>query len=90
MEGGGAAGPAKIIADIAERDAGWTSVLFKPWTMIWSKLNFEPIYFYLRNKQIVENADVVLIITNGEKDSEVYRVVELCQRWEKDHIIYTV
>jgi len=87
---GGAEGPAKLITDWAEEVGNISSVLFKPWTMIWSKLDFEPIYFYLRNKQIVENADKVVVFTNGERDSEVYRVINLCERWDKDLTIIEV
>ena len=87
---GGADGPPKFIVDAMHEMHGTTDVLFKPWTMVWSKLTFEPIYFYLRNKQIVENADKVVVFTNGERDSEVYRVINLCERWDKDLTIIEV
>lgn len=87
---GGAAGPANIMAEYADKDQEWSTVLFKPWTMVWSKLEFQPIFFYLRNKQIVENSEIVFIVTNGEKDSEVYRVIDLCKRWNKRYYIAEV
>ncbi len=87
---GGAAGPAKIISEYADGSHDWCSVLFKPWTKVWAKIDFKPILFYLRNKQIVENADIVCVITNNERDSEVFRVINLCKRWKKDLYIMEV
>jgi len=88
---GGASGPSAVAVEMAKNSEGlWTDVLFKPWSMVWSKLEFKPIFFYLRNKQIVENADKVIVFDNGEKDSEVYRVIELCKRKEKDFVVVEV
>ncbi len=92
---GGASGPQKIISDYLNLDQNCDDgsveqVLFKPWHMVWSKLDFTPIFFYLRNKQIVENADKVIIFSNSEKDSEVYRVIDLCERWNKDFVVIEV
>lgn len=77
---GGAAGPATAIVEASKDHPIIDTVLFKPWNMVWSKMAFDPILFYMRNKQIVENADLVVIFSNGEKDSEVYRVQGLCER----------
>ncbi len=82
---GGAIGPAKIISERAKVTDGLSEVCFKPWTMIYQKIEFHPKFFYFRNKQVVENSDQVLIFSNGEEDSEVSRVLELCNRWGKDY-----
>ena len=31
---GGAAGPAKVLSEYANDDPEWSSILFKPWTML--------------------------------------------------------
>lgn len=87
---GGASGPQQFILELINHYKEVSTVLFKPWHMLWSKLEFNPIFFYLRNKQIVENADKIIIFTNGEKDSEVYRVIDLCERRNKDFVIIEV
>lgn len=87
---GGAAGPAKILSERAKESEGFSEICFKPWSMIYQKLEFHPKFFYFRNKQVVENADKVVIFSNGEKDSEVSRVIELCDRWEKDYTVVEI
>jgi len=82
---GGAQGVQATIKSFAEGMLSWTSILFQPWHMVYNKLEFKPIYFYLRNKQIVQNADIVLIFTNGIKDSEVYRVINYCNLVDKPY-----
>jgi hypothetical protein len=86
---GGADGVSRIAEAVFEGN-NLPSVVFKPWNIIWNKLSFDPILFYLRNKQIIENADKVLIFDTGERDSEVHRVVALCERKEKDFRIEVV
>lgn len=81
---GGAAGPQEVLAE------DYISILFKPWHMIWSKIEFAPILFYMRNKQIVENSDEVIIFSNGEKDAEVYKVIDLCKRKRVKYTIIDV
>lgn len=80
---GGADGVSRVAEAIFE-GAQLPVVIFKPWNIIWNKLPFNPILFYLRNKQVIENSDKVLVFTTGEEDSEVHRVIELCERKEKD------
>jgi hypothetical protein len=84
---GGAQGVSSIVATLASEMTNWSSVIFKPWSMVWPDLKFSTMLFYLRNKQIVDNSDVVVIFTNGEHDSEVVRVKDLCTRWKKPHFI---
>lgn len=81
---GGAKGPQEIIANVWMGD----KVLFQPWTAISKSLSrqaykeggFDPVYFFFRNIQIVENSDLVIIFDNGEKDAEVYKVKSLCEK----------
>lgn len=87
---GGAAGPAKIISERAKVSDGYSEVCFKPWSMIWQGLEFHPKFFYFRNKQAIENADEIVIFRNGEEDSEVSRVLELCNRWNKNYQVIDI
>ena len=86
---GGADGVSRVAEAVFE-GAGLPKIIFKPWNIVWNKLPFDPILFYLRNKQVVENADRVLIVSTGKDDSEVHRVIELCQRKEKDFKVVTL
>ena len=81
---GGAKGPQKIISD------KFRNIVFRPWNLIWPKLKFSSIYFYLRNKQIVENSDEVVIFSNGEREAEVYKMINLCGRLGVPHFIFDV
>lgn len=85
---GGAAGPPKYIAQAY--DGLFDIVVFKPWSMIWKHLHFSPLLFFYRNKQIVENADIVYIFTNNNPDSEVNRTRELCVRMGKEFYVINV
>jgi hypothetical protein len=83
---GGAKGPQDIIYNYVKEDMD--CILFQPWTMISKKLNaqvmesgkFDPVYFFFRNIQIVDNSDLVIVFDNGEQDAEVYKVLNLCNR----------
>lgn len=81
---GGAKGAQEIILDWFEGDV----ITYRPWTAISKALSrqaykegaFDPVYFFFRNIQIVENSDLVIIFDNGEKDAEVYKVKNLCEK----------
>ena len=71
---GGAAGVQDITAQWCE-DNSVDKVLFKPWHLVdfQEGIPFSPKLFFLRNKQIIDNADKVIVITNGTEESEVDR-----------------
>jgi len=83
---GGAKGVQEIIYNYVKED--WDCVLFRPWTMISKKLasqatedgKFNPVYFFFRNIQIIENSDLVIVFDNGEQDAEVYKVLNLLEK----------
>lgn len=87
---GGATGVQSVIPDFVHV-FGYDLIVFKPWTQVSRKLEkqatssgkFDPIYFFFRNIQIVDNADIVLIFDTGDKCAEVDRVRELCERKNK-------
>jgi len=93
---GGANGAQTILYN-ALRDE-YDFVIFKPWTQISREVEelatqggkFNSTFFYYRNIQIVDNSDLVIIIDNGEKDAEVYKVKELCNKKNKSMVIINV
>jgi len=91
---GGAQGAQTIAYDYLKTE--YDTVKFKPWTTVSRKLykeesqkgKFDNNYFFLRNIQIVDNSDLVVIFDNGEKDSEVDKVKELVEKKGIQHIIF--
>lgn len=72
---GGAAGVQDVTASWCTEN-GIDKVLFKPWHLVdfdARHLPFSPRLFFLRNKQIIDNADYVLFLSNGKEESEVDR-----------------
>lgn len=61
---GGASGVDTIAREWAEA-YGFDFVLFKPYHMIDDKAAYSPRYFFTRNKQIVDNADKVIVFWDG-------------------------
>lgn len=43
-------------------------VLFKPYHMLDSTEEYKPKYFFVRNKQLVDNADAVVVIWDGKSN----------------------
>lgn len=87
---GGARGPQKIITEWAFEQGITNIILFKPWHMIDDSLEFTTELYFLRNVQIVDNADLVVLITNGERDSEVDRVRAYALRKNVETLIIEV
>lgn len=87
---GGATGVQEIVMDLVGDT--FDVVVFKPWTLISKKLfnnvmsdgKFDPTFFFYRNIQIVDNSDLILVFTDGTKDAEVNRTLELCERKGKE------
>jgi len=64
-------------------------VLFKPWHLVDPRLAFVPRFFFMRNKQIIDNADRVIILTDGTEDSEVDRAISYAEKRNKDLTVFT-
>jgi len=83
---GGAKGAQDIIYNYVKEDMD--TILFRPWTMVSKKLasqamegdKFNPVYFFFRNIQIIDNSDLVIVFDNGEQDAEVYKVKNLLSK----------
>ena len=86
---GGASGVQDVVYEEFSQD--YDFIVFKPWTQISKRLekqaleggSFDPVYFFFRNLQIIDNSDVVIVFDSGQKDAEVYKVLEVCQRKNK-------
>ncbi len=81
-------GGAKGVDTMAHRWAKQTGtdfVLFKPYHLIDSAVEYSPKYFFTRNKQIADNADLVVAFWDGES-SGTRHIVEYCQRNRKQYI----
>ncbi len=68
---GGAKGVDTIARTWAEGE-GIDFVLYKPYHLIDTKMTYTPRFFFTRNKQIVDNADKVIVfwdgVSNGTRD----------------------
>jgi hypothetical protein len=90
---GGAKGVQEIVYYYLKDE--YDFVIFKPWTKVSHELNniameggkFNTKYFYLRNKQIIQNSDLVVILDNGQREKEVDSVKELCSKLRKELLI---
>lgn len=61
---GGALGVDTLSREWSE-EKGLDFVLFKPYHLVDNKVEFETKYFFSRNRQLVDNADVVVCLWNG-------------------------
>ena len=43
-------------------------ILFKPYHLIDSSVAYHPRYFFTRNKQIIDNSDIVIVFWDGESN----------------------
>lgn len=62
-------GGAKGVDSMAKEYAGlrgYDFIMFKPYHLLDNRVKFEPKYFFARNRQIVDNADLVIAIWDGE------------------------
>ena len=64
-------------------------ILFKPYHLIDNKVEYNPRYFFTRNKQIADNADLVLCFWDGQS-SGTRHMIEYCQRHNKRHKVIEV
>jgi hypothetical protein len=76
---GGSKGAANVAIDSLKKH-GYDTILFKPWHMIDRKLPFSTNLFFMRNKQMIDNADRVIVLCNNERDAEVDRAVSYAKK----------
>lgn len=83
---GGAKGVDTVAREIAY-DLECDFVLFKPYHMLDSSVEYTPKYFFTRNKQIADNADVVVIVWDGQSNGTRH-MVEYCKKHRKPYVLY--
>lgn len=86
---GGAKGPSAHLAHFADSVTAWATIKFAPWTMYLNRLadllkmpngGFNPVVFYLRNKQCLDNCDYAYIFVNDSPCSETDKMIEQCEK----------
>lgn len=83
---GGAKGVDTLAREIAY-DLDLDFILFKPYHMLDPTVEYTPKYFFTRNKQIADNADVVVIVWDG-KSNGTRHMVEYCKKHKKPYVLY--
>ena len=85
---GGAKGVDTVAREIA-KDEGFDFILFKPYHMIDTTVEYDPKFFFTRNKQIVDNSDVVVVVWDGESHGTQH-VIDYCRKRKKPFELFTV
>lgn len=85
---GGAAGVQEITLEYSkEKEHLVDYVLFKPWHLVDPRMAFVPRFFFMRNKQIVDNAHKVVVLRTETEDSEVDRAISYAEKRGKDILV---
>lgn len=85
---GGAKGVDALAYEIS-KEQGYDFILFKPYHMIDPSVEYSPRFFFSRNKQIADNADVVVILWDG-KSHGTQHMIDYCQKRKKPYILRTI
>lgn len=86
--GGGGKGTASFVKEFSETK-GFSFIEFLPYFLLDNSVEFSNKYFFTRNKQIVENADFVLFIYNGECKDVDY-AIKYTQKLKKEYYVYKI
>lgn len=74
----GATGVDELVSDLCD-EHNVQRVLFKPYHMLDNKAEFSPRMFLARNRQMVDNADKVVVFTRGE-DGGMNNMIEYAKK----------
>ena len=86
--GGGGKGVASLVKQWCLKNK-INHVEFLPYFLLDNTVDFSNKYFFIRNKQLVDNADSVLFIYNGDcKDVEY--AIKYCQKLHKDYTVVKI
>ena len=88
---GGSRGVDKLVQQFAE-DNGIGFILFKPYHLIDTKMEYKPRFFFTRNKQIVDNSDEVIVFTveGYELDGGVRDIIRYAKKRKKELLIIDI
>jgi hypothetical protein len=85
---GGAKGPQTVTKNLFEKYK-LPIICFRPWHIISKDIPFSSELFFYRNKQIVENADEVIVFVGERDDAETARVIKLMKS-HPDKVLHTI
>lgn len=80
---GGAKGVDTLAKEYANIN-GYDFFLYKPYHLVDNRTEYDPKYFFARNKQIVDNADYVFIFWDGQSHGTAH-VMKLCDKTKKTY-----
>lgn len=86
------AGGARGVDQLAEEFAGSigaTFILFKPYFLLDPSAGYSVRHYFTRNKQIIDNADVVLAIWNGDSPGTKWGI-NYARKKKKTLIVYNL
>ena len=86
--GGGSKGAERIAMDHITGNLGLDYVLFKPYNFVDTKAEHDPKFFYFRNKQIVDNADLLLVFDDGVERNLQKTIGYIKNGTQKDYVIF--
>ena len=84
-------GGAKGVDTVAQKIAfgKYDFILFKPYHMIDPSTEYSPKFFFARNKQIADNADVVVILWDGQSNGTKH-MIDYCRKRKKTYMLTEV
>jgi len=85
---GGAKGVDTVAQEWA-KSSGADFILFKPYHMIDPSTEYSPKFFFARNKQIADNADVVVILWDGQSNGTKH-MIDYCKKRKKTYMLTEV
>ena len=86
--GGGGKGVASIVKDYC-KDYNLDFVEFQPYSFLDKSVDFSNKYFFIRTKQIVDNSDSLLFISNGDC-KEVNYGISYTQKINKPYFVVVI
>jgi hypothetical protein len=86
--GGGGKGVAQFTKEYCE-EYNLNFVEFQPYSFLDKSVDFSNKYFFIRTKQIVDNSDRLLFITNGDC-KEVNYGIKYCQKINKPYFVAVI
>lgn len=85
--GGDSKGAERICKDYVEATP-YDYVLFLPYSFVASGVDHDPKYFYYRNKQIIDNADYVVVFLDHEEGGVSKAFVYLKYNTDKAYVAF--
>lgn len=85
--GGGSKGSERIAAEWASEE-GYDYILFKPYNFVDTSADHDPKYFFYRNKQIVDNADAVVIFLEDHENGVKKTIDYIKNRTSKPYVVF--